>query len=95
VIAEIQAWVLPTLSDMRTPFLRLQLPIIVRRVERGEAKLVGNVRKLGEYLALASEDIERLALLFSGPSPAKTRPPKKKINHAGFLLKCVSDKREL
>ena len=40
------------LPNVRTPYLRLRLPIIVRRVRRGEAKLVVNTAKLGEYLVL-------------------------------------------
>jgi hypothetical protein len=51
------------LSDVRTPYLRLRFPIIVLRVHRGKAKLVVNVAKLGEYLALAPEEIDRLAPL--------------------------------
>jgi hypothetical protein len=41
-----------TLPNVRTPYLRLRLPVIFRRVQRGEAKLAVNMAKLREYLAL-------------------------------------------
>jgi hypothetical protein len=70
-----------TLPNVRTPYLRLRLPVIIRRVERGEAKLVVNVAKLGEFLALSPEDIDRLAPLFSGPLPEWARPMRKRIDY--------------
>ena len=70
-----------TLPDVRTPYLRLRLPIIVRRVQRGEAKLVVNTAKLGEYLALAPEDINRLAPVIPGPLPERARPIRKRIDY--------------
>jgi|GEM_PF-4779070 hypothetical protein len=70
-----------TLPNVRTPYLHLRLPIIVRRVQRGEAKPVVNTAKLGEYLALAPEDIDRWASLLSGPLPDRTRPIRKRIDY--------------
>jgi hypothetical protein len=67
--------------NVRTPYLRLRLPAIIRRVQRGQAKLVVNVAKLGEFLALALEDIDRLAPLLSGPLPDRTRPIMKRIDY--------------
>jgi hypothetical protein len=69
-----------TLPNVRTPYLRLRLPAIIRRVQRGQAKLVVNTAKLGEFLSLGPEDINRLAPLFSGPLPERTRPVRKKID---------------
>jgi hypothetical protein len=62
-----------TLPDVRTPYLRLRLPVIIRRVQRGEAKLVVDTAKLGEFLSLGPEEINRLAPLFSGPLPERRR----------------------
>ena len=69
-----------TLLNVRTPYLRLRLPVIIRRVQRGEAKLVVDFAKLGQFLALSPEDIDRLAPLFSGPLPERTRPMRKRID---------------
>jgi len=41
-----------TLPNVRTPYLHLRLPVIIRRVQRGEAKLAVNMAKLKTYLAL-------------------------------------------
>ena len=78
------------LPNVRTPYLRLRLPVIVRRVQRGEAKLVVNPGKLGEFLALAPEDIKRLAPLLSGPPPEKARSMRKKIDYV--VLKAQYEK---
>ena len=69
---------------MRTPYLRLRLPVIIRRVQRGEAKLVVNIAKLGEYLALSPENIDRLAALLPRPTPDKTRPVREKIDYVAL-----------
>jgi len=66
---------------VRTPYLRLRLPIIIRRVQRGEAKLVVDVTKLGEFLALSPENIDHLAPLFSGPLPERARPMRRRIDY--------------
>jgi len=50
-------------------------------VQRGEAKLVVNTAKVGEFLSLGPEEINRLAPLPSGPLPGKTRPTRAKIDH--------------
>ena len=73
-----------TLPNVRTPYLRLRLPIIVRRVQRGEAKLVANTAKLGEYLALAPEELKRLAPLFPRPLPDSARPIRKRIDYVAL-----------
>lgn len=67
---------------MRTPYLRLRLPIIVWRVQRGEAKLVVNMAKLGEYLRLAPEDLDRLTPLLPTPPFKMSRPSRMKIDYA-------------
>jgi predicted aminopeptidase len=69
---------------VRTPYLRLRLPVIIRRVERGEAKLVVDTAQLGEFLALAPEDINRLASLLSRPPSEKTRALRKRIDYVAL-----------
>jgi hypothetical protein len=63
---------------VRTPYLRLILPTVIRRVQRGETRLVVNVSKLGEFLALAQEDIDRLAPELLGTVSAKRGLPGRK-----------------
>jgi hypothetical protein len=70
-----------TLPNVRTPYLRLRLPVIIRRVQRGEAKLVVNTAKLGEFLDLSPENIDRLAPLLPRPLPEETRPTRKKVDY--------------
>jgi hypothetical protein len=70
-----------TLPNVRTSYLRLRLPVIIRRVQRGEAKLVVDTAKLGEFLSLGPEEINRLAPLFSGPLPERRRSIRKKIDY--------------
>jgi DNA invertase Pin-like site-specific DNA recombinase len=50
-------------------------------VQRGEAKLVVDTAKLGEFLSLGPEEINRLAPLFSGPLPERRRSIRKKIDY--------------
>jgi response regulator of citrate/malate metabolism len=50
-------------------------------VQRGKAKLVVNTAKLGEFLSLASEDIDRLSPLLSGQLPESARPMRKTIDY--------------
>jgi hypothetical protein len=64
--------------------MRLSLPVIVRRVQRGEAKLVVDLAKLGEYLALPPKDIGRLAPLLSGPVPERARAMTKRIDYVAL-----------
>lgn len=73
-----------TLPNVRTPYLRVRLPIVIRRVQRGQAKMVVNVAKLGEFLALSPEDIDRLAPLLSGPLPESARPMRKRIDYVAL-----------
>jgi predicted aminopeptidase len=56
----------------------------MRRVQRGEAKLVLNAAKLGEFLALSQENIDRLAPLLSGPPPKEARPTRKRIDYVAL-----------
>ena len=72
------------LPNARTPYLRLRLSVIIWRVQRGEAKLAVNVVKLGEYLALAPEDIYRLNPLLPGPLPERARPMRKRIDYVAL-----------
>ena len=65
-------------------YLRFRLPVIVRRVKRGKAKLVVNSARLGEFLALSPEDIGRMAPLLSGPLPEKTHPTRMKIDYVAL-----------
>jgi len=73
-----------TLPNVRTPYLRLRLPVVIRRVQRGEAKLVVDTAKLGEYIALTPNDIDRLAPLPSGPVPERARPMTKRIDYVAL-----------
>jgi predicted aminopeptidase len=40
-----------------------------------------NVARLGEFLALAPADIDRLAPLLSGPLPERARPMRKRVDY--------------
>jgi hypothetical protein len=73
-----------TLPNVRTPCLRRRLPVIIRRVRRGEAKLVANVPKLGEFLALSPDAVNDLVSLLSGPMPERARPTRKKIDYVAL-----------
>jgi hypothetical protein len=50
-------------------------------VQRGEAKLVVNVERLGEFLALSPDAVNDLVPLLSGPLPETARPMRKKIDY--------------
>lgn len=73
-----------TLPNVRTPYLRLRLPVIIRRVQRGEANLVVNVAALGEYVDLSPANIDRLAPLISGSLPERTRPMRDRIDYVAL-----------
>jgi len=73
-----------TPPNVRTSYLRLRLPVIVRRVQRGEAKLVVNIARLGESLVLSPEDISCLAPLPLGPLPGKPHPTRMKIDYVAL-----------
>lgn len=77
------------LPNVRTPYLRLRLPVIIRRVQRGEAKLVVNAAKLGEYLNLAQEDLDRLNPLLPSPPAKKSRPGRTRIDYVGLKAQYV------
>jgi hypothetical protein len=49
-----------TLPNVRTPYLRLRLPIAVRRVQRGKAELAMDLAKLGGFFAPDPADLDRL-----------------------------------
>ncbi len=72
------------LPNVRTPYLRLWLPVIIHRVQRGEAKLVLNPPTLGEYLKLAREDLDRLIPFLPRPPFKKSRAVRMKIDYAAI-----------
>jgi predicted aminopeptidase len=72
------------LPNVRTPYLRLRLPVIIRGVQRGEAKLVVDTAKLGEFLALGPEVIDRLAPLQGGPLSQRARAMRKRIDYVAL-----------
>ena len=56
------------LPNLRTSYLRLRLPVIIRRMQRGETRLAVDAAKLGRFLDLAQDDIERLVPEFPPPT---------------------------
>jgi len=57
------------------------LPVVIRRVRRGEAKLDLNVSKLREYLKLAPTDLDRLTPLLPAPTVKKLKPSRMRIDY--------------
>lgn len=70
-----------TLPNVRTPYLHLRLSVIIRRTQRAVAKLVLDAAKLGEYLNLAREDLDRLPPL-PLPPLKKSQPSWMKVDYA-------------
>jgi hypothetical protein len=69
---------------VRTPFLRLRLPVVIHRVQRGEAKLAINAARLGEYLKLAPEDLDLLSSLLPVMPHVRTKPVRKTIDYVAL-----------
>ncbi len=76
------------LPNVRNPYFRLRLPVIIHRVQRGEAKLVLNPSNLGEYLKFAREDPDRLTAFLPSPPVKKSRADRMKIDYIALRAQC-------